>query len=274
MSNKDRHDSVIEALLAAIKASFPDKPGGRMNNGAVGPAEPTERWEQPKAPSTKWWMQPGSRVQTPLAPKPEPGDNRGVVAAAARTGSGKKTLVGIGVTASAAAALFVLIPKEESGRKVDAQVVEGQVVAKHVSGPEHRTPYKDIVGVWTVCDGDTKNVVPGQVQTREQCMVRLEQQLIAHTEPVLKCVPGLRAPERGNQLVASVSLAYNVGTGRFRNGKWELGFCGSTMARRFNAGDWRGGCDALLPWNKAGGRVSRGLTDRRKREREICLRGL
>lgn len=45
-------------------------------------------------------------------------------------------------------------------------------------------------------------------------------------------------------------------------------------ARRFNAGNWRGGCDAFLMWNRAGGRVVRGLALRRARERALCLKGL
>lgn len=129
-------------------------------------------------------------------------------------------------------------------------------------GREH-VPYKDIVGIWTVCDGDTKNVIPGQAQTDAQCDARLEQQLIAHAKPVMQCVPGLK--DRPNQLAASVSLAYNIGT---------AGFCKSTAAKRFNAENWRGGCDAFLSWRFAGGREIRGLLNRRKAEREICLRGV
>lgn len=122
-------------------------------------------------------------------------------------------------------------------------------------------PYRDIVGIWTVCDGDTKGVVPGTAATEAECDARLERQLIAHAEPVLKCVPSLKS--RPNALAASVSLAYNIGVS---------GFCGSTTARRFRAGDWRSGCDAFLRWNRAGGREIRGLTNRRKSERVICLR--
>lgn len=125
------------------------------------------------------------------------------------------------------------------------------------------TAYKDIVGVWTICDGDTKNVRPGQVATEAECDARLESQLIAHAEPVLACTPSLR--DRPQQLAAAASLAYNVGVNAY---------CRSTVDRRFDAGDWRGGCDALLMWNKAGGREVRGLTNRRKAEREICLKGL
>lgn len=198
------------------------------------------------------------RTPAPLARAPAPPQG-------AQRGNVRRGLVAIGVSAPVAAALFVLVPQEESGRVVDAKVVDGGVVVEHVKGAEHRTAYRDIVGVLTICDGDTANVRPGQVASREECLDRLERQLIAHTQPVLRCVPGLRDPARGNQLLASVSLAYNIG---------PAGFCRSTAARRFNAGQWRAGCDAFLMWNKAGGRVVRGLTLRRQRERAICLRGL
>lgn len=175
----------------------------------------------------------------------------------------KSPLVAL-VGAGAAIVLATMIPHDESGRKVEATVTpKGELRVRHISGPEYRKAYADIVGVWTICDGDTKGVRPGMVETREGCTARLERQLVAHATPVLKCVPGLKG--RDNQLVASVSLAYNIGT---------AGFCRSTVARRFNAGNWRGGCDAMLMWNKAGGREVRGLTLRRQRERALCLKGL
>lgn len=124
-------------------------------------------------------------------------------------------------------------------------------------------PYKDIVGIWTVCDGDTKNVTPGQRQTNAECDARLEQQLIAHAKPVMDCVPVLA--NHPNQLAASVSLAYNIG---------PSGFCRSTVAKRFNQRQWAAACDAFLAWNKAGGRAVDGLTRRRQGERAVCLREL
>ena len=130
-------------------------------------------------------------------------------------------------------------------------------------GREHRA-YRDIVGVWTICDGDTKNVHAGQVATDAECDKRLERQLIAHARPVMECVPRL-TKDRPYQLAASASLAYNIGVSAF---------CRSTVARKFNRGDWRGGCDAILMWDRAGGRKVRGLTRRRQAERAICLRGL
>lgn len=170
------------------------------------------------------------------------------------------------VGASAAIALATMIPKDESGRTVEATVTEaGELQVRHISGRQYLQAYADIVGVLTICDGDTQNVRRGMVETEEGCTKRLERQLVAHAEPVLRCVPALGRPEREHQLVASVSLAYNIGTG---------GFCRSTAARRFNAGDWRGGCDAFLMWRFAGGKEVRGLRLRRERERDLCLRGL
>lgn len=80
---------------------------------------------------------------------------------------------------------------------------------------------------------------------------------------VIACVPALYG--RGQQAAAAVSLAYNIGVG---------GFCRSTAARHFRAGRWREGCNAFLMWNRAGGRVVRGLTLRRQRERDLCVVGL
>jgi len=82
---------------------------------------------------------------------------------------------------------------------------------------------------------------------------------------VVACVPALGRPERKHQLMASMLLSYNIG---------KSAFCRSTVARRFNAGDIRGGCDAMLMWRFAGGREVRGLLNRRRDERRICLEGV
>jgi lysozyme len=142
------------------------------------------------------------------------------------------------------------------------------IVTPFVSGWESGgTPrlvaYQDIVKVWTICGGETLGVKPGMVETVAGCELREEAALIRHAEPVLACTPTLRA--RPNQLSAAISLAYNIGT---------AGYCRSTVARRFNAGDLPGGCDAFLMWNKAGGQVVRGLDRRRRAERDLCLKEL
>jgi lysozyme len=165
----------------------------------------------------------------------------------AQRGPGRKTLAGI-VGLTAAGILFVTIPKDE--------------------GTEYKA-YRDIAGIWTICNGDTANVRPGQVASQAECQERLERQLIAHAAPVMACTPRLRDEGRDYQRAAAVSLAYNIGVGAY---------CRSTVDRRFDAGDIRGACNAFLSWDKA--RVNgqlrsvRGLTLRRQREREMCLRGV
>lgn len=158
-------------------------------------------------------------------------------------------LAGI-VGATAAALLLILVPREESG------------------GKKYHDAYLDIVNVATICDGltryeDGRRVRMGDHRTEEQCQALLDAELAKTAKAVLACTPNLKGHD--NQTVAAVSLAYNIGT---------AGYCRSSVDRHFDAGRWRQGCDAMLLWNKAGGRVIKGLSDRRKRERALCLRGL
>jgi lysozyme len=147
-------------------------------------------------------------------------------------------------------------------------VVTAAIVAPFVSGWEsggkpRLVAYRDIVGVPTICDGETEGVKIGMVETVEGCKARDEAALVRHAEPVLACTPSLRG--HPNQLSAAISLAYNIGTG---------GYCVSTVDRRFDAGQWRAACDAFLMWNKAGGQVVPGLDRRRRAERDLCLKDL
>jgi lysozyme len=122
-------------------------------------------------------------------------------------------------------------------------------------------PYLDLARIPTVCTGHTgPDVIMGHRLTPAQCRTILEADILKHSAPVLKCVPEL--DDRPYQLAASISLAFNIGTGAY---------CGSTAARLFKAGDWRGGCNAFLRWNKVKGRTIQGLSNRRADERRLCL---
>lgn len=124
-------------------------------------------------------------------------------------------------------------------------------------------PYNDIVGIRTVCYGETQNIEERHYTTQE-CRAKLEKAVgERYLKPVADCVPQLAA--RPEQLAASTSLAYNIGV---------KVFCGSTAARRFRAGDIRGGCEAFMMLTKAGGKVVRGLVKRRDAERKLCLMGV
>lgn len=122
--------------------------------------------------------------------------------------------------------------------------------------------YQDVVGVPTICYGETKSVRLGMKATKEECEEQLVASLIEYEDGMLRCMT--RAVPEGAH-VAFVSFTYNMGV---------AAFCGSTLLKRANAGDIRGACDELLKWNKAGGVEWRGLTNRREAEREICIKGL
>lgn len=158
-------------------------------------------------------------------------------------------------------------PKGAHGKKTIAGVMGGAAIAAALMGAlttlegNKNVGYRDIVGIPTNCMGNTRNVVVGKYYPPAECDRINEEQAIAHAEVVRSCTPRLT----GNQLQAAVLLAYNIGGGSY---------CKSTVARRFNAGDLRGGCDGFLAWNRAGGRVIQGLANRRAFERSICTKGL
>lgn len=127
--------------------------------------------------------------------------------------------------------------------------------------------YQDVVGVWTVCYGETKGVKPGDQYTRAQCEAMLAAEILEYRAGLHRY---FAADTLGQRLpvwrdVAFASLAYNAGVPAI--GK-------STATRRLNAGNVAGACEAMTWWNKAGGRVIRGLVNRRTEERALCLRGL
>ena len=148
----------------------------------------------------------------------------------------------IGATAAAVIAAAVTIVQPWEGRELRA--------------------YYDIVGVLTICDGDTHNVRPGQVATPAECDARLYAHLKTFKAKLDTC---LTYPTSAKTGAAFLSWTYNVGAGAA---------CSSTLVRKANAGDLRGACDELLKWNRAGGRVIKGLTNRREAERKLCLEGL
>ena len=122
-------------------------------------------------------------------------------------------------------------------------------------------PYRDIVGVQTVCYGDTK--VPMRRYSDAECADMLQARLVDYAGPVLKRNPELAG--HAPQLAAASSLAYNIGTASYAK---------SSAARLFSAGRWREACDAFLAWRMAGGKVVNGLVRRRQAERALCLKDL
>lgn len=123
-----------------------------------------------------------------------------------------------------------------------------------------RVAYSDPVGVPTLCFGETRGVKLGDTATVEQCKAMLADRVEKDFIPgVEKCIS---RPMPDTRKAAFVSLAYNVGVDTF---------CKSSIARRYNAGDTQGACDAMLLYVKAGGITLPGLVKRREQERELCL---
>lgn len=127
--------------------------------------------------------------------------------------------------------------------------------------------YRDIVGVWTVCYGETKGIRAGVRFSKAQCNAMLARELLSYRGRLHRYftdqTKAARLPVRRD--LAYVSLAYNAGV---------AGIGKSTAVRRLNAGDIAGGCTALTWWNKAGQRVIRGLVRRRAAEYELCMVGV
>jgi len=119
-------------------------------------------------------------------------------------------------------------------------------------------PYRDIVGVQTVCYGETN--VPMRRYTKEECDEMLKKSVSKYQDSVLACTPSLEG--HPFQLAAATSLAYNIG---------PSAYCKSTAAKRFNAGDFKGGCEAMTWFTKAGGKTVQGLVNRRKSEYQLCV---
>ena len=118
-------------------------------------------------------------------------------------------------------------------------------------------PYRDIVGVLTVCYGHTGDVQMRRY-TREECEALLRRDLAEANGHVRRCIA---RPMPESVEAALTSAAYNVG---------PRIVCGSTLQRKAQAGDWAGTCAELSRWVYAGGQHVRGLVNRRAAERALC----
>lgn len=126
-------------------------------------------------------------------------------------------------------------------------------------------PYNDIVGVRTVCIGETENIQERKYSV-DECKALLAQKLPRYYGEIAQCWgQDVENNLTDNMRIAFVSGAYNFGSGAF---------CKSSMVRLLKAGDRRGACHALRLYNRAGGRVVKGLDNRRRAEEKLCLGGI
>lgn len=121
-------------------------------------------------------------------------------------------------------------------------------------------PYRDVVGVWTVCYGHTgSDVKIGKTYTETECAILLTKDLNTIARQI---DPYIKVPIPATMRGALYSFAYNVGAGNFKT---------STLLRKINLGDTKGACEQLRRWIYAGDKQWKGLITRREIEREVCL---
>jgi len=111
----------------------------------------------------------------------------------------------------------------------------------------------------TIGFGTTAGVKPGDRITPPQALARALTDVQQFEGALKRCVT---VPLHQHEYDAYISLAYNIGSGAF---------CGSTLVKRLNAGDYAGACGEILRWNKFKGRPLPGLTKRRQQEYRQCL---
>jgi lysozyme len=182
----------------------------------------------------------------------------------------KRLFIALVALAAGAMSVAPQAPNSPNGRVTDAEFLTEAVPLVARWEGLRPTAYLDTIAsppVWTVCYGETDNVIPGETRTVAECEAGLQVGLLRyraelHAYFTDETLDGRLTPERD---AAYGSLAWNVGTG---------GAGRSTATRRLNAGDIRGGCMAIGWWNRAGNRVIRGLVNRRADEVQLCLRGL
>lgn len=127
----------------------------------------------------------------------------------------------------------------------------------------HSLPYLCPAGVPTIGYGATHYLDGRRVTLKDAPISReagerlllkmIEQQYLPE---VIRLCPVL-IRETPDRLAAIIDFTFNLGAGNLR---------ASTLRRRMNENDWEDVPAQLMRWNKAGGRVLRGLTIRRQAE--------
>jgi lysozyme len=117
---------------------------------------------------------------------------------------------------------------------------------------------------WTIGYGHTSRagppaVKPGMKITRGEADRIFKRDIEMFSAGVLAAI---KVPVNANQFGACTSLAYNIGIGGFRR---------SSVLRELNAGNYDRAAGKFGLWIKAGGRVMRGLVNRRAAEAAMFL---
>ena len=137
---------------------------------------------------------------------------------------------------------------------------------KHHEGVRCK-PYRDCVGLWTVgvghLIGDGKSLPDewNKTFTMEEVDALLRKDLGRFERGVQKFCP---VPLKQGEFDALVSFSFNLGLGVLQR---------STLRQKILRGDKTGASEEILKYNKAGGKIVKGLVTRRNDEYQLFLRG-
>jgi GH24 family phage-related lysozyme (muramidase) len=138
-----------------------------------------------------------------------------------------------------------------------------------VSEGRRLVAYRDCVGVWTIGYGHTSRagppvVKPLQTIAEAEADEILSRDLRTFEAGVAALLAKAKSPVAQCEFDALVDLAFNIGLGNLKS---------SSLLRAYLAGDRPKAAQKFMDWNKAGGRVVAGLTQRRLRDRAWFLTG-
>lgn len=122
--------------------------------------------------------------------------------------------------------------------------------------------YRDVVGIWTIGFGHTKDVKEGDKISYFDAVSLLKKE-VTHFARGIELNVTVTLTQ--NMFDALTSFAYNLGLGNLKR---------STLLRKLNGEDYEGAAREFKRWNKAGGKVYRGLTSRRLEEEELFRKDL
>jgi GH24 family phage-related lysozyme (muramidase) len=128
------------------------------------------------------------------------------------------------------------------------------------------TAYLDPIGIPTIgwgsiYDVDGTRVKLGRVWSVEVAQSQLEKEIKHFLNGLLLASPIL-AKQSNSKVIACLSFCFNLGLGAYRS---------STFRRKVNECNWQEASEQVKRWDRAGGKVMRGLTLRRKAEANLLL---
>jgi GH24 family phage-related lysozyme (muramidase) len=122
--------------------------------------------------------------------------------------------------------------------------------------------YQDVGGVWTIGYGHTGGVREGQTISQSDADVMLKFDVQKFVKTVNENV---KVSLNQNQFDALVSFTYNCGSHALHT---------STLLEKLNKSDFVGASNEFDRWVHAGGKVIRGLVNRRAKEKALFVKPL